>query len=84
VTQPESRPSNWRKSRASGDKGDCVEVAVTDGYVLVRDSKNRNGTTLRFSNAEWAAFLAGARDGEFNIPSPRGGSPSAELPSDPS
>ncbi len=33
--------------------------------ILVRDSKNRTGPALAFTPAEWAAFLAGVRDGEF-------------------
>jgi hypothetical protein len=32
----------------------------------VRDSKNPGAAILRFSPAEWQAFLAGARRGEFD------------------
>jgi hypothetical protein len=32
----------WRKSTKSLN-GNCVEVAFADNYVLVRDSKNRQG-----------------------------------------
>lgn len=57
----------WRKSSRSG-VGGCVEVAVLDGQVAVRDSKNRQGSILLFSTTEWKAFLGGARDGEFELP----------------
>lgn len=57
----------WRKSRHSaGNGGDCVEVATVDRRVAVRDSKDPDGPALMFTPAEWAAFLAGAKDGEFD------------------
>jgi hypothetical protein len=33
----------------------------------VRDSKNRSGGTLFFTNTEWQAFLDGARAGQFSV-----------------
>ena len=55
----------WRKSSASGSSG-CVEVAATANEILIRDSKNRSGAILRFTEVEWRAFLAGVRMGEFD------------------
>lgn len=47
--------------------GGCVEVAkLDDGRVAVRDGKNPDQPALIFSSGEWAAFLAGARAGEFD------------------
>ena len=59
----------WHKStRSGGNGGDCVEVAVNlPGIVAVRDTKNREGTALIFTRAEWVAFLGGVRDGEFDL-----------------
>jgi hypothetical protein len=46
----------WRKSSYSGNGGgNCVEVAV-DGRVMVRDSRDRAGTVLRFPSAAWRKF----------------------------
>lgn len=56
----------FRKSRHSSD-GHCVEIGSLDGYVLVRDSKDERGPVLTFSHVEWLAFLAGVRDGEFDL-----------------
>ena len=60
----------WRKSTRSGNGGNCVEVAddlaAEYGVVLVRDSKNRTGPTLRFTATEWAAFVSGVKTGEFD------------------
>lgn len=56
----------WIKSSKSAS-GTCVEVAHTqNGDYLMRDSKDPN-TILRYTTAEWDAFLAGAKDGEFDF-----------------
>jgi len=46
----------WRKSTASG-ASNCLEVAVVDDSVLVRNSGDPRGTVLSFSCRGWAAFL---------------------------
>lgn len=57
----------WRKAEASQTNGNCVEVAITTGGgVAVRDSKDPDGPVLRFTVAEWAAFVEGAAAGEFD------------------
>ena len=55
----------WRRSSASG-LSDCVEVAVSQGLIMVRHSMNPTGPTLIFSESEWRAFLIGVRNGEFD------------------
>lgn len=68
MTTPLDAGANWRKSSYSNKQGgDCVEVAVTRGQVLVRDSKNPEAARLAFTASEWTAFLAGVRDGEFDL-----------------
>jgi hypothetical protein len=59
----------WRKaSRSNGNGGNnCVEVAFLDTAVAVRDSKNRSGPALMFTQAEWTAFVDSAKDGEFDL-----------------
>ena len=46
----------WRKSSYSGGEGNCVEVAEHGNRVLVRDTKNRAGTVLRFTPDAWRRF----------------------------
>jgi hypothetical protein len=55
----------WRTSRRSGGNGNCVEVAFLDAAVAVRDSKDPSGPVLVFTPGEWAAFVGGVRDGDF-------------------
>ena len=63
---PPSTPT-WRKSRASNPRGDCVELARLDGgQVAVRNSRDPLGPTLVYTPAEIAAFLDGAKAGEFD------------------
>ncbi|MFD4643172.1 DUF397 domain-containing protein [Lentzea sp. NPDC058436] len=48
----------WRKSSYSDatEEGECVEVAFSRD-VRVRDSKNADAGTLRFSAPAWRAFV---------------------------
>jgi Domain of unknown function (DUF397) len=60
----------WRKASYSSSNGSCVEVGVKDApdgeMFLVRDTKDRSGGMLAFTTAEWDAFTAGVKDGEFD------------------
>jgi len=66
--------AEWRTSGGSDDGGNCVEVAFVPGskegsehVIAVRDSRNPEGPKLIFTPAEWDAFTAGVRDGEFDL-----------------
>ena len=59
---------HWFKSSFSA-AGNCVEVAhLPGGGVAVRDSKDRAKTPHVYTHPEWEAFLAGAKNGEFDLP----------------
>jgi len=60
------RRAEWRKSTYSANSSTCVEVARNlPGIVAVRDSKDPAGPRLIFTPAEWSAFTAAVRDGQF-------------------
>ncbi|WP_405895351.1 DUF397 domain-containing protein [Streptomyces sp. NBC_00104] len=46
-----------KSSYSAGDGGQCVEIARTDTWVHVRDSKRAVGPILAISPMEWIAFL---------------------------
>ena len=57
-----------------GLAGSRVEVAISEGskegsdYVItMRDGSDPDGPVLVFTPAEWEAFAAGVRDGEFDL-----------------
>jgi Domain of unknown function (DUF397) len=58
----------WTKSSLSQEQA-CVEWAVTDDGcgVHVRDSKDPDGSALRFTRAEWDAFVGGVKRGEADL-----------------
>ena len=66
MNAPDLGDVTWRKSTRSGANGNCVEVAEFNNAVAVRDSKDPSGPALLFTAQEWAAFIEGAKDGEFD------------------
>lgn len=59
---------SWRKSSHSGEGSECVETAtLPDHRVAVRDSKHPDEAILVYAPAEWRAFIAGAKAGEFDL-----------------
>ncbi|GAA2252282.1 DUF397 domain-containing protein [Streptomyces ruber] len=59
--------ARWTKSRRSNAEGNCVEVAsLADGSIAVRNSRHPDGPALVYTPTEMAAFLAGAKDGDFD------------------
>ncbi|MGH3663507.1 MAG: DUF397 domain-containing protein [Micromonosporaceae bacterium] len=58
----------WKISSYSAGNGSCVEVRLGADRIDVRNSNNRDGGTVPFTPAEWAAFLDGVKNGEFDLP----------------
>lgn len=56
--------SAWIRSTRC-EAGTCVEARRVGDVVEVRDSKDPYRHTLRFTRAEWDAFLGGVAAGEF-------------------
>ena len=63
-------PSTILQFRASSrcSKGACIEVApLPEGGAAVRDTKDRSQRTLVLAADEWADFLAGVKNGQFDF-----------------
>jgi hypothetical protein len=59
----------WRRTSFCGPEANaCVDVAFGPAAVAVRDSKDPSGPVLLFTTAEWAGFLSGVHNGEFELP----------------
>jgi hypothetical protein len=63
--------AEWRKSTVSSQNGGCVEIAANlPGVIAIRDSKRPEGGAHVISGAAFAAFLADARAGRYDIGAP--------------
>jgi len=67
----------------TGDRQDASDFSVAEGgvevateagskensdhVITIRDAKNPDGPKLVFTPAEWDAFVAGVKDGEFDL-----------------
>jgi hypothetical protein len=56
----------WVKASRSDQHGSCVEQRRSGDTIEVRDTKDRSGPVLHFTPAEFAAWLDGAKRGEFD------------------
>ncbi|MGH3427026.1 MAG: DUF397 domain-containing protein [Mycobacteriales bacterium] len=72
--------ARWQKSTYSSQTGNCVEVAkLPTGEVAMRNSRDPQGGALVYTREELAAFVAGVKDGEFDVDLPGGGSPHPDV-----
>jgi hypothetical protein len=57
----------WLKSEFSNPNGECVELAsLTSGDIAMRNSRFPEGPALIYTPGEIAAFVAGAKNGQFD------------------
>lgn len=57
----------WQKSARSNANGTCVELAeLPGGHIAVRNSRFPDGPALICTQAEMAALILGAKDGDFD------------------
>ncbi|MFF9848304.1 DUF397 domain-containing protein [Streptomyces litmocidini] len=57
----------WQGAPGTSPDEERVEIArLPGGAVAMRSSLDKD-TVLRYTKAEWDAFVLGARDGEFDL-----------------
>jgi hypothetical protein len=61
-----SKPTPWITATASSGGSQCVEMRRDGEAIEVRNSKDPHGPVLTFSAGELAAWLDGAKKGEFD------------------
>lgn len=47
--------------------GGRIQIAFVEDLIGMRDAEDPDGPVLVFDQAEWDAFVAGAKDGEFDL-----------------
>ncbi|MER7175244.1 DUF397 domain-containing protein [Streptomyces mesophilus] len=57
----------WLSPPGTEDAAERVEIAYLPGGGVAMRSSVDPGTVLRYTEAEWRAFVLGARDGEFDL-----------------
>lgn len=69
----------WHSAPGTEEDEERVEIAyLPEGAVAMRSSLDPD-TVLRYTEAEWRAFVLGARDGEFDLePAPGSGAATPE------
>ncbi|MFG2967553.1 DUF397 domain-containing protein [Streptomyces sp. NPDC048288] len=69
----------WHCAPGTEQDEERVEIAyLPEGAVAMRSSLDPD-TVLRYTEAEWTAFVLGARDGEFDLePNERNGGLAAQ------
>ncbi|OLZ67000.1 DUF397 domain-containing protein [Streptomyces sp. IMTB 2501] len=69
----------WHCAPGTEEHEERVEIAYLPGGAVAMRSSLDHGTVLRYTEAEWTAFVLGARDGEFDLePSERNGGLAAQ------
>jgi len=58
LTNSKACGGQWRKAMGSANDGACVEVAIVNGQIAVRDSKDPCGSWLRYSARSWRDFTS--------------------------
>ncbi|SED85936.1 protein of unknown function [Streptomyces sp. 2231.1] len=69
----------WQGAPGTEEHEERVEIAHLPGGAVAMRSSLDPGTVLRYTEAEWRAFVLGARDGEFDLePTERNGGLAAQ------
>lgn len=56
---------SWRTAR-SCNGGACIQVAPSGEMIVIGDTKNPRGPVLTYTQEEWAEFVIGVKQGDFD------------------
>ncbi|MEV3993483.1 DUF397 domain-containing protein [Streptomyces sp. NPDC049837] len=57
----------WQGAPGTSPDEERVEIAYLPGGAVAMRSSLDPDTVLRYTEAEWTAFVLGAKDGEFDL-----------------
>jgi len=57
----------WFLPRRTSNSNTCVETRFTDDAVYVRNNLRPDAGTAVFTHDEWRVFVAGVRDGDYDV-----------------
>ncbi|MEU8622736.1 DUF397 domain-containing protein [Streptomyces sp. NPDC048623] len=57
----------WQGAPGTSPDEERVEIAHLPGGAIAMRSSLDHDTVLRYTKAEWDAFVLGAKDGEFDL-----------------
>lgn len=59
--------NEWFVPRRTSNSNTCVETKFTADAVYVRNNLRPDAGTAAFTHEEWAVFVAGAKDGDYDL-----------------
>lgn len=57
----------WFLPRRSENGHSCVQTKFTDDAIYVRNNLRPDAGTAEFTHEEWMAFVAGVKDGDYDL-----------------
>lgn len=57
----------WFLPQHSDNNATCVQTKFTKDAVYVRNNRRPDAGTAVFDHTEWAAFIAGVKDGDYDL-----------------
>jgi hypothetical protein len=61
------KKNDWFLPRRTSNGATCVETKFTDDAIFVRNNLHPNAGTAVFTYAEWDVFVAGVKDGDYDL-----------------
>ena len=57
----------WFLPRRTHNGGTCVQTKFTEDAVFVRNNLRPGAGTAEFTHEEWTVFVAGVKDGDYDL-----------------
>jgi hypothetical protein len=64
---PPLKIDEWFIPRLTSNGATCVETKFTADTVYVRNNLRPNAGTAAFTHEEWTVFVAGVKDGDYDL-----------------